>query len=110
MILLYFIVYVQVIVAIMNNARSSNKSPLNAMLFLCIISLIVLLTAAQDTIDDVEEFTKWLHDHGSKFRCLFRKNKMNNDVEVIADRRIHDRESVFMIPQTLLVNSTVIDG
>lgn len=97
----------------MNNIRSPNKGPLNAMFFLCVISVSVFLTTAQESSNDLQEFTKWLEDHGSKFRFSFRRNneKENDegDVEVIAERRIHDRESVFMLPHTLLINSTVID-
>lgn len=77
------------------------------MLILCVVSLVVALTTAKDTNDDLGQFTKWLQDHGSKFRCNF--STESGSVEVIAERRIHDRESVFMIPQTLLINSTVID-
>ncbi|KXJ19694.1 uncharacterized protein LOC110253017 [Exaiptasia diaphana] len=92
----------------MDNTKPSNKRPLNLMFFLHAVSLVVLLTTANDTNDDLGQFTKWLHDHGSKFRCNF--SSETGSVEVIAERRIHDRESVFMIPQTLLINSTVIDS
>ncbi|XP_031558502.1 uncharacterized protein LOC116294947 [Actinia tenebrosa] len=80
------------------------------------ISLVAILYCSvfvQSSNQDLEGFTRWLNDHGSKFRCDFVGKSEGNvlkEVEVQADRRIHDGESVFMVPQSLLINSTVVDS
>lgn len=93
-------------------AKQSVYCPFKMLFSFYLVALLYCSVFVQSTNQDLKDFTKWLNDHGGKFRCDFvGKNEDNvlKDVEVQADRRIHDGESVFMIPQSLLINSTVVD-
>lgn len=60
------------------------------------------------TEDDLENFKKWFEDHGGRCRCRFAMTK-DKKLSALADRRIVEKESILMAPQSLLVNSTVIE-
>ena len=60
------------------------------------------------TEDDLENFKKWFEDHGGRCRCRFAMRK-DKKLSALADRRIVEKESILMAPQSLLVNSTVIE-
>ena len=60
------------------------------------------------TGNDLTLFGKWFYDHGAKCRCRFFKDK-HNKFTAVADRRIIKRESILMVPQSLLVNSTTVE-
>ena len=83
-----------------------------------LISLIALIlsfgsfcfikTEEVATEGDLENFQKWFEDHGGRCRCRFAMSK-GKKLTAQADRRIAEKESILMAPQSLLVNSTVIE-
>lgn len=58
--------------------------------------------------NDLGDFQKWFEDHGGRCRCRFTKTE-DNKLAATADRRIVEKESILMVPQSLLVNFTVIE-
>lgn len=57
---------------------------------------------------DLEDFQKWFEDHGGRCRCRFMK-KEDHKFTAVADRRIVEKESILMVPQSLLVNSATVE-
>jgi hypothetical protein len=95
----------------MANRVVFNRAP-KILFNFCLASMLYCSISVQSTNADLENFTKWLKDNGGKFRCNFIETSdehLPSNVKVLADRRIHDQESVFMIPQSLLINSTIVD-
>lgn len=60
------------------------------------------------TDGDLDDFQKWFQDHGGRCRCRFMKSK-DRKFTAVADREIVDKESVLMVPQSLLVNSVTVE-
>lgn len=60
------------------------------------------------TSSDVDEFRKWFDDRGGKCRCKFFERK-DHKLAAVADRRIEDKESILMVPESLRVNSAAIE-
>ncbi|KAJ7372304.1 hypothetical protein OS493_019748 [Desmophyllum pertusum] len=58
---------------------------------------------------DLEDFQKWFEDHGGRCRCRFMK-KEDHKFTAVADRRIAEKESILMVPQSLLVNSATVES
>lgn len=56
----------------------------------------------------LDDFQKWFQDHGGRCRCRFKKSK-EHKFTAVADRQIVDKESVLMVPQSLLVNSATVE-
>ncbi|XP_032230399.2 uncharacterized protein LOC5506140 [Nematostella vectensis] len=59
----------------------------------------------------LKEFTDWLEAHGSKCRCHFILDNRPEGAKtmVMADRRIHDRESIFMVPESIIVTPAIVE-
>ncbi len=60
------------------------------------------------TDGDLDDFRKWFDDHGGRCRCRFMRNK-DHKFTAVADRRIVEKESILMVPQSLLVNSVTVE-
>lgn len=58
--------------------------------------------------DDLTKFKSWFEEHGGKCRCNFVREE-NGQLAVVSDRKIHDKEAVMMVPQTVMLNATVIE-
>lgn len=82
---------------------TAASSLLLTVLFLCFLKGTELVTSG-----DLIEFRKWFDDHGGKCRCKFLERKYHK-LTAVADRRIVDKESILMVPESLLVNSATIE-
>ena len=60
------------------------------------------------TDGDLDDFRKWFEDRGGRCRCRFTKGK-DHKFTALADRRIVEKESILMAPQSLLVNSATVE-
>ena len=58
------------------------------------------------TVSELIDFQKWFDDQGGKCRCNFTKR---DKLIAVADRQIVEKESILMVPQSLLVNSTTVE-
>lgn len=56
----------------------------------------------------LDDFLKWFEDHGGRCRCKFTEAK-DKTLTAISDRKIVDKESILMVPQSIVVNFTVIE-
>lgn len=82
---------------------TAASSLLLTVLFVCFLKGTELVTSG-----DLIEFRKWFDDRGGKCRCKFLEGKYHK-LTAVADRRIVDKESILMVPESLLVNSATIE-
>lgn len=59
--------------------------------------------------NDLDEFQKWFEDNGGRCRCKFVETS-GKLLTAISEQRIGEMESILMVPQSLLVNVTVIES
>lgn len=79
------------------------------MLFVLIVNFICYLKSEEiSTEGDLDDFRKWFDDHGGRCRCRFMKEK-DHKLAAVADRRIAEKESILMVPESSLVNSATIE-
>ena len=73
------------------------------------ISFFCFLKSEEVTTKNyLDDFLKWFEDHGGRCRCKFTEAK-DKTLTAISDRKIVDKESILMVPQSIVVNFTVIE-
>lgn len=74
------------------------------------ISFFCFLKSEEVTTKNyLDDFLKWFEDHGGRCRCKFTEAK-DKTLTAISDRKIVDKESILMVPQSIVVNFTVIES
>ena len=92
-----------------NGTRTMTAKRIAAIILVLFLDFFCFLKSEHITTDgDLDDFQKWFQDHGGRCRCRFMKSK-DKKFTAVADREIVDKESVLMVPQSLLVNSATVE-